>query len=187
MMVCQSPMRSLIAAAVLLLSLSTAALDANASEAENYRQALRKAEQGDLAGAKALVGPARDRLLDKVLYWIDLTRWRGGSFETASAFLKANPDWPGQGALRLRAEEWLALHPSNTTVVSWFEEYPPTTRDGRIRLANAYRGLGHEAEGIGLLRRVWVEENFSPIEEKSFLTQYGALVEPRDDIVRLDR
>ena len=87
-------MRSAIAAAILLLS-STAAFADGPSQAENYRQALRKAEQGDLAGAKALVAGSADRLLDKVLYWLDLTRWRGGSFETASAFLKANPDWPG--------------------------------------------------------------------------------------------
>ena len=180
-------MRLLIAAAILSLSLSTVALAGPSPQAENYRQALRKAEQGDLAGARALVAPTRDYLLDKVLYWLDLTRWRGGSFETASEFLKTNPDWPGQGALRLRAEEWLALNPSNTTVVSWFEEHPPTTRDGRIRLANAYRGLGRETDGVGLLRRVWVEDNFSPVEERNFLTQYGALIQPRDDVVRLDR
>ena len=180
-------MRLLIAAAILSLSLSTAAVAQGPSQAENYRQALRKAEQGDLAGARALVASTRDHLLDKVLYWLDLTRWRGGSFETASAFLKANPDWPGQGALRLRAEEWLTLNPSNATVVSWFEEYPPTTRDGRIRLANAYRALGREADGVGLLRRVWIEDNFSPTEEKAFLTQYGTLLEPKDDLTRLDR
>jgi soluble lytic murein transglycosylase len=179
-------MRFVIAAAI-LFGFSTAASADGASQAENYRQALRKAEQGDLAGAKALVAPAPDRLLDKMLYWLDLTRWRGGSFETASAFLKSNPDWPGQGALKLRAEEWLALHPSHATVVAWFSEYPPTSREGRIRLANAYRALGRDADGIGLLRRVWVEDNFGAPEEKAFLTAYGALLQPKDDVARLDR
>ncbi len=179
-------MRWVIAAAI-LFGLSTTALAESPSPAENYRHALRKAEQGDLAGAKALVGATHDRLLDKVLHWLELTRWRGGSFESASAFLKANPDWPGQGALRLRAEEWLALYPSHKTVVTWFNEYPPTTRDGRIRLANAYRALGREADGIGLLRRVWVEDNFSAAEEKAFLAQHGALLQPTDDVARLDR
>ena len=179
-----------VIAAMLALGLSSAGAaetSSAAAQAVSYRQALRKAEQGDLPGARALVAGIPDRLLDKVLYWLDLTRWRGGSFETASTFLTANPDWPGQGALRLRAEEWLALNPSHTTVLRWFETYPPTSRDGRIRLANAYRGLGREADGVGLLRRVWVEDNFSAPEDKAFLQQYGALIEPKDDLARLDR
>src|SRR5277367_182630 len=159
----------LVIAAVMGLSLSTAAAAQNsqaASQAESYRQAFRKAEAGDLAGAKALVATAPDRLLDKMLYWLDLTRWRGGSFETASAFLKANPDWPGQGALKLRAEEWLALYPSHATVIEWFETNPPATREGRIRLANAYLAVGRESDGIGLLRRAWIDDNFSAADEK---------------------
>jgi soluble lytic murein transglycosylase len=179
-------MRFAIAAAI-SLSLMSAAAAEGSPQTDAYRQALRRAEGGDLAGAKALVAGAPDRLLDKVLYWLDLIRWRGGSFESASAFIKANPDWPAQGALRLRAEEWLALNPSHATVVDWFTAYPPTSRDGRIRLANAYRALGREPDGVGLLRRVWVEDNFGAAEEKNFLTQYGALLEPKDDVARLDR
>ena len=180
----------LLIAATLALSISAAAAAQNPvapSSAESYRQALRKAEQGDLPGAKALVVANPDHLLDKVLYWLDLTRWRGGSFETVSQFLTTNPDWPGQGSLRLRAEEWLALNPSNPTVIHWFDNYPPTSREGRIRLANAYRGVGREADGVGLLRRVWIEDNFGAAEEKAFLQQYGALIEPKDDLARLDR
>jgi peptidoglycan lytic transglycosylase len=181
-------MRFVIAAVVALCVSAAAAAQGSASpQAENYRQAFRRADAGDLAGAKALVAATQDRLLDKMLYWIDLTRWRGGSFEADSAFLKANPDWPGQGALRLRAEEWLALHPSHTTVIGWFESYPPTSREGRIRLANAYRGVGRDADAVGLLRRVWIEDNFSAADEKAFLAQYGALLEPKDDLARLDR
>src|SRR5215472_7471646 len=116
-------MRFAIAAAI-SLSLMSAAAAQGAPQADSYRQALRRAEAGDLAGAKALVAGAPDRLLDKVLYWLDLIRWRGGSFESASAFIKANPDWPAQGALRLRAEEWLALNPSHATVVEWLTAYP---------------------------------------------------------------
>jgi len=180
----------LVIAAAMAVSLSTAAAaqpSQAAAQAESYRQAFRKAEAGDLAGAKALVAAAPDRLLDKMLYWLDLTRWRGGSFETAAAFLKANPDWPGQGLLKLRAEEWLALYPSHATVIEWFEANPPTTREGRIRLANAYRAVGRETDGIGLLRRVWVEDNFSASDEKAFLLQYGGLIESKDDLARLDR
>jgi soluble lytic murein transglycosylase len=182
--------KRLVIAAAIAASLSATAVAqpiSAAAQAESYRQAFRKAEAGDLAGAKALVAAAPDRLLDKMLYWLDLTRWRGGSFETASAFLKANPDWPGQGALKLRAEEWLALYPSHATVIEWFEGNPPTTREGRIRLANAYRAVGREIDGVGLLRRVWVEDNFGAPDEKAFLLQYGALIEPKDDVARLDR
>ena len=84
-------MRFVIAAAI-FLSLTSAATAQGSPQAESYRQALRKAEGGDLAGAKALVAGTPDRLLDKMLFWLDLTRWRGGSFESASAFIKANPD-----------------------------------------------------------------------------------------------
>lgn len=177
-------MRLPIAAAI-FLSLATPA--AAQSQAEFYRQAFRKADAGDIAGARANVAGTPDKLLDKMLTWIELSRWRGGSFEAASTFLTQNPDWPGQNALKLRAEEWLALNPSHATVLAWFDKTPPTSRDGRIRLANAYRATGREADGVGLLRRVWVEDNFGPGDEKNFLANYGALIEPKDDWARLDR
>jgi soluble lytic murein transglycosylase len=182
-------MRFLIAAAIFIrLAVETVGpAAAQTPQAESYRQALRKADTGDYAGARALAAATPDRLLDKMITWLELSRWRGGSFEAASSFLSQNPDWPAQGALKLRAEEWLVLNPSHATVLAWFDKNPPTSREGRIRLANAYRGTGREADAVGLLRRVWIEDNFGAAEEKTFLTAYGALLEPKDDWARLDR
>ncbi|MBV8167913.1 MAG: lytic transglycosylase domain-containing protein, partial [Alphaproteobacteria bacterium] len=178
--------RFLLTAAICIsLAVASTAGAAAQPSPEGYRQAFRKADSGDIAGARALV--SGDKLLDKVLIWLELTRWRGGSFEATSAFLTQNPDWPSQNALRLRAEEWLVLNPSHATVLAWFDKNPPTSREGRIRLANAYRATGREADGVGLLRRVWVEDNFDVGVEKNFLAAHGALIEPRDDVARLDR
>lgn len=158
-----------------------------ASEAV-YRDALRRLESGDIAGANTLAATGHDPLLDKVVRWIEISRLHAPtSFAEIQTFLEKSPDWPRQAALKLRAEEQMLLEAGPDSLLAWFAGNPPQSRDGKIRYGEALRGKGREAEGVRWIRRAWVEDNFSAPEEKVFLEKYHGLVQSGDQIERLDR
>src|SRR5579864_3931459 len=70
-----------------------------------YREAFQAAHSGDWASAGRRTERAHDKLLAKVLWWANLSRGGSGAvFTDFAEFLSANPDWPGQTALRQHAE-----------------------------------------------------------------------------------
>lgn len=161
----------------------------NAGSANYYRDTFQRLDRG-LAPAGPPPAGQRDRLLDKVVRWQMLAKGlvEKDRLTDYSSFIAENPDWPWQSALKRRAEDFLALEDSDTVVLQWFREFSPLSRDGRIRLADAWRVMGREAEGNALLRRVWVEEVFgSPNDEAQFLDRYGPVLSPLDHRNRLER
>jgi len=177
----------LLALSVLASLLLGGAPRAQASEAV-YRDALRRLEAGDIAGANLLAATGHDPLLDKVVRWIEISRLHAPtSFAEVQGFLDKSPDWPRQAALRLRAEEQILLEAGPDGLLAWFSGNPPQSRDGKIRYGEALRIKGREAEGVRWIRRAWVEDNFSAPEEKAFLEKFHGLIQSADQIERLDR
>jgi soluble lytic murein transglycosylase len=182
------PRRALgfFALSVLAVALGAAPRPGQASEAV-YRDALRRLDAGDMAGANQLAATGHDPLLDKVVRWIEISRLHAPtSFAEIQTFIEKNPDWPRQAALRLRAEEQILLEAGPEGLLAWFAGNPPQSRDGKIRYGEALRIKGREAEGIGWIRRAWVEDNFSAPEEKVFLEKFHGLIPSADQVQRLD-
>lgn len=157
--------------------------------ASYYRDAFQRLDKGLIPTGAPPAGQ-RDRLLDKVVRWQMLAKGlvEKDRLTDYSSFIAENPDWPWQSALKRRAEDFLALENSDTVVLQWFREFSPLSRDGRIRLADAWRVMGREAEGNALLRRVWIEEVFgTPNDETLFLDRYGPILSPLDHRTRMER
>ncbi len=153
-----------------------------------YQQLFAKLDAGNGAAAHDLALRTGDPLLIKYDRWYELTRALApASFTEISDFIRDNPDWPGQSMLRYQAEEALTLEGTDPVIIGWFEDHEPQTREGRIRLADAFAAAGRDAEALALLRRVWIEDPFVPNDEKSFLDKYGRAIRTEDDIARLDR
>ena len=143
---------------------------------ENWRAAQRHAQRGDLP------------LADKVLLWYELKRpGSDAGFADIARFLGENPDWPGQRALRERAEAALVAEEDDALVLVWYGERPPLTVVGRIRYAEALLAGGREEEGAQALREAWIEGNFGRRQEKNFRKRYAEYLRPEDDLARLDR
>jgi soluble lytic murein transglycosylase len=164
---------------------------ANAELSDNdraiYRQAYVAAQANQWGQAWSLTKSAGDQFPAKLLLWVELTR--GGpevQFDQIRDFLAQNPDWPGRMVLRRHAEQMLKDQ-SDATAAEWFKLFPPVSPSGHMRQADLMIAGGHAAEGVALLRQVWVDANFSPLDENSFLQRYGDKLRPVDDAARLDR
>ncbi|MFD2263041.1 transglycosylase SLT domain-containing protein [Lacibacterium aquatile] len=162
---------------------------APASTGNYYRDVFQRLDRGQAPTGSAPAGQ-RDRLLDKVVRWQMLAKGmvEKDRLTDYSSFIAENPDWPWLNSLKRRAEDFLALENSDTVVLQWFREFSPMSRDGRIRLADAWRVMGREAEGNALLRRVWIEEVFGSVNDEAvFLDRYGPLLSALDHRTRLER
>ncbi len=151
-------------------------------------RALSAAAERDWAAARRMLARAEDPLVAKVVTWYRLSRQDPpASFDEIAAFINANPDWPEGARLLHRAEQALDDRVPAARVRAWFARHPPLTGRGRWYLAEALLAAGEDAEAVDLLRRAWVEGDFTPADERAFFKRHRARLRPADHIARLDR
>lgn len=152
-----------------------------------YREAYAAARSGDWALAGQRANKAHDRLLAKVLWWLNLCRpSSGASFSDFTDFITANPDWPHLLTLRQQAEEAMVGVPDRT-LAQWFDRFPPVTPAGKFKLADLWIAAGRQQDGIARIRETWIDSDFTAFEEKSVLQRYHGILRPSDQVARLDR
>ena len=187
------PVRHLVhcSTLVVVLLLSTLALPAraevSAGDRQTYREAFQAARSGNwsLAGERADRG--HDRLLAKVLWWLNLSRGNSGAtFTDFTDFVTGNPDWPGLLALRQHAEEAM-VGVSDQKLAQWFDRYPPVTPAGKFKQADIWMAEGRQQEALARIREVWAKSDFTAFEEKSVLQRYHSVLRAEDHWARLDR
>jgi soluble lytic murein transglycosylase len=151
------------------------------------RSGLAAADADNWTEAYADASRTKDPFPSKMLHWLDYARpGAPGSFAEIAAFIEANPDWPGQQALRAHAEEALAGEP-DSMAADWLKTHPPVSVAGRVRAAELLLASGDAAGGTAALRAAWVDGDFGPGDEKGFLAKHGDAIRPQDDRARLDR
>ncbi len=157
------------------------------AELQALRGALAAASAGDRSRADADAAAIRDPLSLKIVRWAEYARpGSAGRFAEIALFIEQNPDWPRQKSLRLHAEEALSGEP-DAVAADWLKRYPPVGAEGRVRAAELMLNAGDAAAGAAALRAAWVEADFAPADEKSFLARHGNALAPGDDERRLDR
>lgn len=157
-------------------------------EVATAKQAFRVAEKGKLDEAHKLARKAKDPLLAQIVLWMELTRpGADASWESVTAFMKRNPDWPNQAGLRRNAEAKMPADMPYDQVVAWFEKHPPLTLTGVGRYADALMETRASDKAIELIRRRYVTGSFGTTEERDFRQRYVGLLQPSDHAARLDR
>ena len=177
----------LVLLSVLIFASFSPARALSEADRQIYREAFQAAHAGKWALAGEVVDKGHDRLLAKALWWLNLSRdGSGASFNDFAEFLTANPDWPGQRALRQHAEESM-VGVSDRTLVQWFERFPPVTPAGKFKQADLWIAAGREQEGLARIRETWIRSDFTAFEEKTILQRYHGVLRPSDTVERLDR
>ena len=151
-------------------------------------RALELVDKSDWQAARQVAGEAKDPLPAKLVDWYWLRVQGGGaSFADLDGFMRANPEWPDQATLQRRAEEALNDVVPDHKIVAWFAERQPLTGYGRMRLAEALLRTGARTDGVAMVRKSWVEDDFGEREARDILRQHGDLLREQDHVDRLDR
>ncbi len=160
----------------------------SADDARIYRQAFQAADEGKSDYARGLANKASDKLLGRVLAWLEYQKpGSGATFEQISSFVRANPTWPQIPTLIRRAEEAITAATPAELLKPWFQAYPPVTAEGAMAYARVLQGDGENDKATELLRGAWTDFSFGPSQEREFLVHFPNVIRPQDDVARLDR
>lgn len=152
-----------------------------------YAEAFTAAQRGDWARAYRLAATAHDPLPATALHWLQAKEAdSGASFAAITGFIAAHPDWPAQRVLLERAEEAIGTA-TDAQVNAWFKIHPPRLPVARLRQAQIWMDAGRKDEAVALIRKAWIEGDFTAVEEKLMLQRYRGVLREEDDIRRLDR
>jgi len=157
------------------------------ADLQAVRSSLTAAQGADWNRAYAELAPISDPLPLKILHWMDYSRpGAPGRFPDIAEFIKKNPDWPGQKALRKHADEALAAE-SDGVAADWFERFPPVSAAGKVRSAEILLNSDNFENGVAKLREAWIDGDFGPLDERNFLARHSASIRAEDNERRLDR
>ena len=96
----------------------------------------------------------KDREFRNLITWMYLKTTRNGaSFNEYKKFIEQNEDYPRINRIRYLAEQKIYLrNNSPTSIISWFEKYPPLGGLGKIKLAEAYLEQGQNDKVSELIK-----------------------------------
>jgi len=150
-------------------------------------QAIGAASQGSWSYAHKLAAQSGDPVVRKLVEYLYLTSGRADpSFAEIAKFLIANPKWPGQKELIVRAEHSFMPAMPLREKVEWFRRYPPYTAKGKYQAAQTFLEAGDRKAGQRFLREVWRDGGFEIEMEREILRNHGHLLDRQDHIARFD-
>ena len=156
-----------------------------AAEGAALAPVLRAAEAEDWATARSLAARVGDPAAATLATWLTLSRGQA-SFADYAAFLAQHPDWPGRDRLRRRAEQAMPAGLPARQVRAFFEDRPPLTGAGALRLAEALRAEGREAEARAEAARAWTTLSLEGPEEAALAAEFASALTREVHLARLD-
>jgi soluble lytic murein transglycosylase len=170
-----------------LLAANRPALALNPKDREVVGQAFAAADRGDWQRAFLLVKGVTDPLPAMTLRWLRmLDPHQPNDFATIANFLLSHPDWPWPEELQIVAEGTITDPADHDLIRRFFADRAPLTTRGLIRYAEALFRIHQDEPAKAMIRRAWVDGDFSPREEQKFYDKYHRLLTTQDEIDRLD-
>ncbi len=151
------------------------------------KQAIELVHKGRADEATNIESTISDPLARKLVEWVILRGDGDVDFSRYTAFLAANPSWPGMTVLRRRAEAVLWEERADPrTVIAFFDGVPPYSAKGRFALARALLAGGDYAGAQAAVRAAWRNDGFSADVEAQARTAFAGLITAADDKARMD-
>ena len=153
-----------------------------------FRQAIDAAKRGNVTEARTAIAELNDPLARKTATWV-LVDSCGESltFFEADNARRELTGWPHAARRQAAAERQLETSgktPQQT--LDWFAGAEPTTAQGAMALASAYRGLGRAADANALIKHWWRDKSFEADAQRTMLARFGDALTQDDHIRRAD-
>ncbi len=157
-------------------------------DAALFHDAIEDARHGSVNGAREAIAGLSDPLARKTATWalVDSNADSVGFSEVDNA-RRELAGWP-RGARRQAAAERLLETASKTPqeTLDWFAAAEPTTAQGAMALAAAYRGLGRAADATALIKHWWRDKSFEADPQRVMLARFGDVLTQDDHVRRAD-
>lgn len=157
-------------------------------EFSTLTQGIDAAQAGDIERARSLRSSLTDPVARKLVTWamVDVAPDRLSFFEIDQA-RRDLWGWPRAGKRQIAAERMLETSGMTpTATVEWFKGEAPTSAEGAIALASAYRSLGDTAAAKKLVRRFWREKIFEADVQARMAARFPEYISAEDNTARAD-
>ena len=130
----------------------------------------------------------KDGEFRKLITWMHLKTTRNGaSFNEYKKFIEQNDYYPRINRIRYLAEEKIYLrNNSPTSIINWFDKYPPLGGLGKIKLAEAYLEQGRLNEVKKLVKDGWVTAEIRKNDLGYYRAKFKKFLTSDDHIKRAD-
>ena len=161
---------------------------ASGVDAAVLRSAWALANSGRWDDAVTQTGRLRDPVARKLVLWRTYVgRPVPTGFTEISRFIETNPNWPARDALLAKAEQALYQQRAYTDVAGWLRRHPPVGGFGRILQAEILMVSGKTQQGVALIRKAWVENDFPADAEPEIQARFASYLKPADHAARVNR
>ena len=126
----------------------------------------------------------KDRDFRNLITWMHLKTTRNGAtFAEYKKFIEQNEDYPRINRIRYLAEEKIYLrNNSPTSVISWFEKYPPLGGLGKIKLAEAYLEQNQTDKVRELIKDGWITASIRKNDLGYYRAKFKKFIDSDDHI-----
>ncbi len=124
----------------------------------------------------------------KLITWMYLKTTRNGAtFNEYKKFIEQNDYYPRINRIRYLAEEKIYLrNNSPTSIINWFEKYPPLGGLGKIKLAEAYLEQGKLDKVNNLVKDGWINAQIRKNDLGYYRAKFKKFLTSEDHIKRAD-
>ena len=153
-----------------------------------FRQAIDSARRGGVNEARSAIAELTDPLARKTATWVLVdTNADSVGFYEVDAARRDLAGWPRGGKRQASAERLLETAgktPQQT--VDWFAGAEPSTAQGAMALASAYRGLGRAPEATALIKHWWRDKSFEAEAQRTMAARFADVLTQDDHVRRAD-
>ncbi len=130
----------------------------------------------------------KDAEFRKLVKWMYLKTTRNAaSFNEYKKFIEQNDYYPRINRIRYLAEEKIYLrNNSPTSIINWFEKYPPLGGLGKIKLAEAYLEQGRTDKVKDLVKEGWITAEIRKNDLGYYRAKFKKFLTSEDHIKRAD-
>ena len=130
----------------------------------------------------------KDKDFKLFVQWLYLMKSsNNATFSTYETFIKNNLDFPRIGRLQYLAEQKIYLKNSSPKdIIRWFEEFPPVSGTGKLKLGEAYFDLKDINNAKQLIKDGWVNADLSKSSLRFYRKKFKSILDGEDHIKRAD-
>lgn len=160
----------------------------SAADFSYFRTAVDSARRGDVYNARAALAAISDRAARKTATWV-LLDYAGDSlsFQEVEQARRELLAWPRAARRQAAAEKLVeSSGKSPRQIIDWFDGLEPTTAQGAMALAQAYRNTGQSAQAAELIKRWWRTKSFELNVQRMMQARFSDVLTPDDHAARAD-
>ena len=160
----------------------------NKKDFERAKETISFIKQKKWNSALKSASKVKDNEFRKLITWMHLKTTRNGaSFGEYKKFIEQNDYYPRINRIRYLAEEKIYLrNNSPTSVINWFEKYPPLGGLGKIKLAEAYLEQGKLEKVKELVKDGWITAEIRKNDLGYYRAKFKKFINSDDHVKRAD-